>query len=390
MKQITKFYLASFLKNQTYFTPIIVLFLLANGLNYQQVFWVFTIGAIFSLLIEIPTGIIADLFGKRMSIIVAKFLIFIAYVAYGLSGSFWMFVLSQLILEAGNAFRSGTETAYVYDYLAQHKLKKYTEVKGKQKFYARVSEAVGAGIGGIAAGWLLGHGYGYGGVFLIAAIPAFVNFVYGVLWEKIEERRERSVSARKLYRFTLNSFSEIIKKRHLLVVVLNITVFATVIASLDKFVQPYMIDAGIRVEAIGFIYSIFLTVTAFLVRYSYLVGGWLGTRKTINCLSLIAFIPAFILGLGHVSIFGVMLFFFVIFIENVRSPIANNEFHESIGSQKRATLGSILELSKSLGKVIVLPIVGYLAENLGISPAILMLSGVLLLNGLFFWIRKPA
>ncbi|MEJ2252114.1 MAG: MFS transporter [Candidatus Lokiarchaeota archaeon] len=124
MRQVTKFYLTSFLKNQTYFTPILILFLQAATLNYLEIFWVFTIGSITSLIIEIPTGIIADLFGKRRSIIISKFGIFISFFVYGLSSTFWMFVLAQVLYQLGNSFRSGTETAYTYDFLLQNKNKK--------------------------------------------------------------------------------------------------------------------------------------------------------------------------------------------------------------------------------------------------------------------------
>ena len=40
MKQVKKFYLTSFFKNQTYFTPILILFLQFNHLNYKEIFWV--------------------------------------------------------------------------------------------------------------------------------------------------------------------------------------------------------------------------------------------------------------------------------------------------------------------------------------------------------------
>ena len=146
MKQSTKFYLTSFLKNQTYFTPILILFLQLNHLNFQEIFWIFTIGSIFSLIVEIPTGIFADLYGKKKSIIISKLGIFVSYVLFGISNNFWMFLLSQVMFELGNSFRTGTETAYAYDYLKQNSKTNptYTEVKGKQKFWARVSESLAA------------------------------------------------------------------------------------------------------------------------------------------------------------------------------------------------------------------------------------------------------
>ena len=97
MKQVTKFYLTSFLKNQTYFTPILILFLQLHHLNYQEIFWIFTIGSIFSIIIEIPTGIFADLYGKRKSIIISKFGVFISYILFGFSNNFFMFLFSQIV-----------------------------------------------------------------------------------------------------------------------------------------------------------------------------------------------------------------------------------------------------------------------------------------------------
>ena len=144
MKQVTKFYLTSFLKNQTYFTPILIIFLQFNHLSLQEIFWVFTLGSVLSFVCEIPTGTFADFHGKKRSIVISKFLIFLSYVLFGFSGTFLMFVLSQALFELGNSFRTGTETAYTFEYLRQNSDNPtYTEVKGKQKFWARIGRGGG-------------------------------------------------------------------------------------------------------------------------------------------------------------------------------------------------------------------------------------------------------
>ena len=111
MKQVKKFYLASFLKNQIYFVPIIVLFFQDLGLSYSDIFWVFTIGAAFSFIIEIPSGIIADIYGNRKSIIYSKLLIFISFLSFSFATGFTSLLIANLIYELGKSFRSGTETA---------------------------------------------------------------------------------------------------------------------------------------------------------------------------------------------------------------------------------------------------------------------------------------
>ncbi|MDD3662618.1 MAG: MFS transporter, partial [Candidatus Pacebacteria bacterium] len=83
MNQINKFYLASFLKNQTYFVSIVILFFQDIGLNYANIFWIFTIASVFSFIIEIPTGVFADKYGNRKSIILSKFLIFVSFIIFG-------------------------------------------------------------------------------------------------------------------------------------------------------------------------------------------------------------------------------------------------------------------------------------------------------------------
>lgn len=386
MNQINKFYLTSFFKNQKYFTPILVLFLQANFLTLQEIFLVFTIGSIFSFLIEIPTGVIADLYGKRKTIIVGKLVLVGAYLLFGFSNSFWFFVSAQIIYELGNALRSGTETGFVYDYIEQNKKKKipsYTEVKGKQKFYARIGEAIATTIGGFLAVW-----FGFNWVFFIATIPAFLNFLVASSFEKIKESEDKKINFSKTIKHTKDSLKNLVNNKFLVKLTLNIAIFTGVVAAITTFTQPYMTQAKIPLELFGIIYGVGLGLGALAVRYSYLVEKKIGMIPTINIVTIISVIPAIILGLGWMSIFGVSLFFLIIIAENIRSPIANNLFNQKISSKQRATLVSTLQLMNSLGKSIILPIAGYLTDAFSIQTAILVLGGLILLNGLFLIVKN--
>lgn len=384
-KQIIQFYLASFFKNQLYFTPILILFFLDSGLNYKEVFWIFTIASTFSFLIEIPTGIFADFYGKRSSIILSKFFVFISFLLFGFSKSFLFFIIAQLIYELGKAFKSGTETAYIYDYLDSDKNTskiKYTEVKGKQKFYARISESASA----FFAGFLAIH-FGYNFIFFISAIPAFLNFIFSLFWMDLKEEKIK-ISLKESFSFIKLSFKEIYENKEIIRLIINISIFSSIIMSLDKFIQPYMQDVGINLEYIGVIYSIILFIGAIIVRYSHVLEDRFGQAKTINFLSIFALLPLLILGFGYHSVFGVALFFLVIIVANVRSPIINSLFHSYVGSRNRATMGSILELFQSSAKLIVLPIIGYVADIIDVKTAILLLSIFLCFNIFLFYISK--
>ncbi|MBU1202449.1 MFS transporter [Patescibacteria group bacterium] len=386
MKQINKIYLASFLKNQTYFVPIIVLFFQDLGLSYSQIFWIFTVGSIFSFVIEIPTGIFADLYGKRKSIIISKFFIFLAFILFGFSFNFLTLLLANLIYELGKSFRSGTETAYVYNYLAANKNNpSYIYVKTNQKFYARISESIGTALGGYIA-----YKFGFNIVFFAAAIPAFINFLQTLSWEKLAEcdkKRPKFTIKNDLY-FAKDAVKEVLLKSELRTIVFNITIFTASFIALEKFVQPYMKSVDIPLQYFGLIYSGFLLLVAFLARYAAKLEEKFGGVRMMNYLSLVSFLPLLILGFGHASYWGVFVFFFVMLVENIRSPVANALFHDNISSDNRATMGSILQLFESLGQLLVLPMIGYLTDLYSIYTSIMILAILILINGILFWVPK--
>jgi len=386
VKQINKIYLASFLKNQTYFVPIIVLFFQDLGLSYSQIFWIFTVGSIFSFVIEIPTGIFADLYGKRKSIIISKFFIFLAFILFGFSFNFLTLLLANLIYELGKSFRSGTETAYVYNYLAANKNNpSYIYVKTNQKFYARISESIGTALGGYIA-----YKFGFNIVFFAAAIPAFINFLQTLSWEKLAEcdkKRPKFTIKNDLY-FAKDAVKEVLLKSELRTIVFNITIFTASFIALEKFVQPYMKSVDIPLQYFGLIYSGFLLLVAFLARYAAKLEEKFGGVRMMNYLSLVSFLPLLILGFGHASYWGVFVFFFVMLVENIRSPVANALFHDNISSDNRATMGSILQLFESLGQLLVLPMIGYLTDLYSIYTSIMILAILILINGILFWVPK--
>lgn len=384
MTQVQKFYLASFLKNQIYFVPVIVLFFQDLGLNYSQIFWIFTIGAAFSFLIEIPTGVIADLYGNRRSIILSKFLIFVSFIAFAFSFNFLTLLIANLLYELGKSFRSGTETAYVYNYLAENKeAPSYTVVKANQKFYARLSESLGALLGGFLAYYL-----GFTWVFFIAALPAFINFIQTLSWEKLKEADQGAEKSwQNSYLFIVSAFKALKENKIAQRIIVNISLFSASFVALDKFVQPYMKNVGLDLQYFGVVYAVFLIIIAFLVKKAVKLEERWGAARIMNYSGLLAFIPLLILASGLQSIWAVALFFFVLMIANFRSPVANTLFHEQVASNQRATMGSILALFTSLNQLWILPIIGYLADWRSMSFSILILAFLILMNALFFWIK---
>ena len=298
---------------------------------------------------------------------------------------FLSLLIANLIYELGKSFRSGTETAYVYNYLDSHPGgPKYSKVKIEQKFYARISESLAALVGGFIA-----YRFGFSLVFLAAALPALINFIQTLTWEKIpseENRDKKGFSMLETKQFVRAAFGDIFSSKILLSVILNISLFSLSFSALDKFIQPYMKGAGIELQNFGLIYSFFLILVALIVKFSAKLEDKLGEARIMNYSSIIAALALVVLAILPQSIWLVVLFFVILMIDNLRSPIANSLFHDQIGSEKRATMGSILELFKSANQLWFLPLMGYMADFYSMKMAFYIISFVLIFSFVFLYI----
>ena len=105
---------------------------------------------------EVPSGWFSDLFGRKRTLIVASLFLCAAYILFLQANSFNMFAIAQMLLAAGIAFNSGTDTSFLLE---------TTQALGVQDEYgAREANATRFNFLGTAVPAVLGG---------LAAIPDF-------------------------------------------------------------------------------------------------------------------------------------------------------------------------------------------------------------------------
>lgn len=113
----------------------IVPFFIQHGLSLSQVFLLQSIFSIAFLLWELPSGYIADLYGRAFSIKLSAPIAAFAMIAYGFSDKFWQFVIWELVLALANGLISGIDTALLLDSL---------KADGRDKEFVRLSQRINA------------------------------------------------------------------------------------------------------------------------------------------------------------------------------------------------------------------------------------------------------
>jgi len=128
--------------------PILFLFYRENGLATQDLFLLKSVYSFSIVVLEVPSGYIGDVWGRKASLVLGSVLGFIGFVLYCFATGFWAFLVCEIILGVGQSFISGSDSALLYDSLqASRKEKEYLKIEGRMISAGNFAEAVAAPLG---------------------------------------------------------------------------------------------------------------------------------------------------------------------------------------------------------------------------------------------------
>ncbi len=382
--QITKFYLTNFLKHQTYFFPIIVLFYQSNHLSFLEIFWLYSIKSVVFVIMEIPSGIIADIIGKNKANIFARFMIIPALLIFIYADSFSMFALANILMNLGDVFKSGKHKAIIYDYLKSHpEIKKsYPEIIGESKVWSRIGEGVAS-----LAGAIIASAFGLRSVFILSLIPAVLNLINALSYEKSDEPH-----VKKEARFDFKEYVKHFKKTVIFLKKSPFLIFLMINSSIIFFswsvssiiLQPYLQKLGVSVENFGLIYACFLLAAALASKYASDLGKMIGINKAINYYGWLMIIPFLVL--TETSSIPLLLFAFILinFVKSAYHPIMIGELAKKPEAEIRSTVLSIAAMFGSILYFVTLPLTGYILDISNINIVMMITAGALILNQVIF------
>ena len=169
-----RFSLYGFLKNQVYFEPFLILAFLEKNLSFFQIGLLIGFREVCINVFEIPSGAVADLYGRRRSMIFS-FLAYIAsFLVFAYANSFAALFLAMFAFAIGDSFRTGTHKAMIFDWLRmQGREEERTRVYGFTRSWSKMGSAVSVAV----ASAFVFTGARYSDIFLLAVIPYAMNIV---------------------------------------------------------------------------------------------------------------------------------------------------------------------------------------------------------------------
>ena len=142
---IFRFSLYGFLRNQRYFEPFLILAFLQVGLSFFEIGLLIAFRELWVNVLEIPSGAIADLYGRRRSLIFSFAAYIVGFLTFGFTDQFTFFFAAMFFLAIGDAFRTGTHKAMIFTWLRlEGRSDERTRIYGYTRSWSKIGSAVSA------------------------------------------------------------------------------------------------------------------------------------------------------------------------------------------------------------------------------------------------------
>ncbi len=170
-----------FLKNQRYFEPFLILAFREKGLSFLDIGLLIGFREICVYLLDIPSGAVADLHGRRRGMILSFSAYILSFSLFALAGGMTMLFCGMFLFALGEVFRTGTHKAMIFEWLRrQGRESEKVRVYGFTRSWSKIGSAVGA----LVAAALVFSSGRYEMVFWISIVPAALNILNFLTYPK--------------------------------------------------------------------------------------------------------------------------------------------------------------------------------------------------------------
>ncbi len=397
-KQYLRFCTYGFLKNLRFFDAFLLIFILENEISFAQIGILYAAREIITNLFEIPSGIIADTYGRKNSLIGAFVLYILSFITFYFSGNFELFLLAMLLIGIGDAFRSGTHKGMIMDYLSmkgwgKHKITYY----GNTRSWSQKGSALSA----LLAGFIVFYSGDYRIVYLFSIVPYLLNFINIYSYpEELNYSLNGGIREKRPLKFMLKNIFGTVHKMQVFAIVNSSALHSSFLKSIKDYIQPIMLNVAIILPifttvslknksglVIGIIYFFIFILTSYASKMAgkvSLLGIEFIERKTLLtgvCCGVLCGIFFYC----EMYLLSIVLFVLIYLIENLRKPILTGFLSNNVPDEILTSVLSVQSFYNTLMTAVLSILIGVCADSYGIGIALLVVSLLLVLITLVTW-----
>ncbi len=398
--QYYKFSAYGFLKNLRLFDVFFLLFLIETGITYFQIGFLYSIRQMVINLFEVPSGIFADSFGRRRSMLISLICYLMSFIIFYLSVSYYYLIIAMILFGLGEAFRSGTHKAIILNYLEKNDL-----LSIRTRYYGgtRAWSQFGSAVSSLLAMIVLLVNQNYRNLFILTAIPYILNLINIASYPKSLENNSVAMNHQVVIKHTwkimldnLKEFVSFFKRSTNLKALFSAAAYIAIFKTIKDYIQPILQTIAISIPL--FLNYTTEQRTAIIIGISFFIifmltstasrNAWRIEKHTANLPKSINIV--YLIGIGSLGISGFFLwsalptiaalvFIFIYLAQNIRRPLMISYLSEIISSKIMASGLSTESQLQTILIVIYAPFFGWLVDIAGLHGGLIVTSIIFLL-----------
>ena len=400
--QFYKFCAYGFLKNLRFYEPFLMLFFLEKGLTFLQIGTLYAAREVSINIVEIPSGVIADSLGRKRSMAVSFMFYILSFIVFFFAESYWVLFAAMLVYAGGDAFRTGTHKAMIFEYLHMHG---WGHLKTHYYGHTRAWSQAGAALSALIAAFLVFWRGSYAPVFLFTIIPYVLDLML-VLSYPPELDGPRHTSDKTIaseFVHVIRSLLKSLRNPDLIRAIANQSLYSGYYKAFKDYLQPILKSFAVGLPVLlalegdqrtaiitGVVYAALYLLTAYASRSSGKLSQRFSTLAIpLNRMLVMGIVCGIIGGIAYwlgVPVVAILLYIGIYVIENLRKPMGIAYVTELMDQSSMASSLSVESQAETLFAVIIALLLGLFSNMWGLGMGMLVVSGICLVLAFFLYL----
>jgi len=401
-----RFSLYGFLKNLRFFEPFLILFFRDAGLSFFQIGVLYAIRDVATNVLETPSGLIADVFGRRRSMVLSFSGYIVSFLIFYAMPGFPTYVLAMVAFGIGEAFRTGTHKALILEHL---RLTGKTHLKVPYYGRTRSASQLGSALNSLLAAALVFQTGNYRYVFLASIVPYVLDLINLATYPRRLDGELATLDWREIpqqLKATTIGFFRIFRQPQAVRAIMNSSGFDAFFKATKDYLQPVLEALALGLPllvalepdqrsalVIGVVYCCIYLLNSYASREAGAIGARFGdVSRAINVTFFIGAGLLMASGLSswaNLPLVSILIFLGLHVLHNVRKPLNVANISDQIETDVMASGLSVESQIVTLLAAIIAPLMGALADAFGVGVALAGLGALMAALALLVRVSTP-